>query len=131
MTTLHVLYDGECPLCQRCRAWLAAQSAYFTLRFTPYQQAVFDRRFQGVDSLRPDQEMLVISDTGDIWQGAHAWIMCLWALREYRPWALRLSRPGLQPLARKIVAALSKNRRRLSIWLPTPANPCGGRCLLD
>ncbi|MFY0575769.1 hypothetical protein ACN28S_16675 [Cystobacter fuscus] len=43
--------------------------------------------------------------------------MVLWALEDYREWALRLSSPTLMPLARNAFELLSSNRRRLSGWL--------------
>ncbi len=43
--------------------------------------------------------------------------MVLWALVDYREWALRLSNPALMPLARNAFELLSSNRRRLSGWL--------------
>lgn len=47
----------------------------------------------------------------------HAWIMCLYALEDYREWALRLAQPGLFPLARQAFALLTKQRGRISRWL--------------
>ncbi|HEV2689288.1 MAG TPA: hypothetical protein VGV35_12065, partial [Bryobacteraceae bacterium] len=63
------------------------------------------------------QELVVVSDEGGIYLGDHAWLMCLYALRHYRSWAARLSRPALLPLSRSAFAVLSGNRRRISRWL--------------
>ena len=54
----------------------------------------------------------MISDAGDVYVEANAWIMCLWSLRDYRAWALRLSAPELLPLARRIVLWAALNRFR-------------------
>src|SRR5947209_8036605 len=35
----------------------------------------------------PGAELAVVSDEGAVWLGDHAWIMCLYALRNYRDWA--------------------------------------------
>jgi hypothetical protein len=43
--------------------------------------------------------------------------MCLYALEEYRDWALRLASPLLLPLARQAFDTLSKNRRAISRWI--------------
>jgi hypothetical protein len=43
--------------------------------------------------------------------------MCLYALKRYRHWAQRLSRPALLPFARQAFNVLSANRRRVSKWL--------------
>ncbi len=49
--------------------------------------------------LRADQEIVVMANTGEVWQGAGAWVMCLWATRSYRGLAERLASPHLLPLA--------------------------------
>jgi hypothetical protein len=61
-------------------------------------------------------ELAVVSDRGDVWLGNHAFIMCLWALRDYRAWAQRLVSPLLRPMARQAFEAVSHNRKNIS-WL--------------
>lgn len=61
-----------------------------------------------------NQELVVVTDTGEVWIGDRAWIICLWALREFRDWARRLSSPALLPLARQAFVAFSSNRSGLS-----------------
>ena len=68
------------------------------------------RRFPNL----PAGELAVIANTGEVWLGNHAWIVCLCALRDYRSWAARLSRPGLSPMAREAFALISSKRARLS-----------------
>jgi hypothetical protein len=60
-----------------------------------------------------------MGDDGSLWQGAGAWVTCLWALREYREWSLRLTSPGMQQIARRVVHWISSNRISLShlLWL--------------
>lgn len=41
-----------------------------------------------------------MGDDGSLWQGAGAWVILLWALREYREWSLRLASPAMQQIAR-------------------------------
>ena len=100
MKRLYVLYDGTCHVCRRCRTWLDRQPAFVPLVFIPLQSPEIACRFPGIGALHPERELVVISDTGDVWQGGSAWVMCLWALREYREWSLRLAHPALLPLAR-------------------------------
>ena len=59
----------------------------------------------------------MISDAGEVYLNNHAWIMCLYALEEYRDWALRLASPLLLPLARQAFETLSRNRQAISRWL--------------
>ena len=43
--------------------------------------------------------------------------MCLWALRDFREWSLRLASPPMQAIARKVVHLISSNRLTLSSLL--------------
>ncbi|MGI8604176.1 MAG: thiol-disulfide oxidoreductase DCC family protein [Verrucomicrobiales bacterium] len=114
MTRLYVFYDGECDLCQRCRAWLLNEPAFVLVVFIPFQTALYDPRFVGLEALSPEREMIVVSDDGSIWQGGAAWLMCLWALKRYRTWAQRLAARGLLPFVRKIVEMISRHRLKIS-----------------
>ena len=63
------------------------------------------------------EELTVVSDEGKVWRGTSAWLMCLWALTEFREWSHRLASPILAPFARQAFELLSKNRKKLSDWL--------------
>jgi predicted DCC family thiol-disulfide oxidoreductase YuxK len=117
MQRLYVLYDSQCEFCRRCRNWLGQQPAYVPLAFLPLQSPEAECRFPGIKELHPEKEVVVISDAGEVWQGAAAWVTCLWALREYRVWAQRLAHPALQPLARRLCEIVSASRYRISQWL--------------
>ena len=43
--------------------------------------------------------------------------MLLYALRDYREWAIRLATPALVPLAVQCFDLLSSGRKRISEWL--------------
>ena len=116
MKQLYVLYDADCTLCRRVRVWLSRQPAFVPLVFIPLQSPEIACRFPGVEGLRPEEELVAISDEGDAWHGGHAWITVLWALREYREWAQRLAHPTLLPFARRACALVSENRHAISRW---------------
>lgn len=116
MKTLHVLFDRECALCRRCRRWLERQPAFLELRFHALQDPETLCRFPGIEEYHPHEQLLVVSDEGGVYQGSHAWIMCLYALREYREWSQRLSGPALLPLARRACQLVSENRSGISSW---------------
>jgi len=90
------------------------QRAFVPLVFMAFQSDEAQRRFPGIGALKPDEQLLVISDEGAVYRGAHAWIMCLWALENYREHAQRLAHPILLPLARTVCELLSRNRFFLS-----------------
>jgi len=56
----------------------------------------------------------VISDEGAVYRGAHAWIMCLWALENYREHAQRLAHPAYCRSQKLVCELLSRNRFFLS-----------------
>ena len=62
----------------------------------------------------PEANELVMSDEGGIYVGEKAWLICLYALRHYRGWSVKLSAPALRPLARRICLLVSHNRLKLS-----------------
>lgn len=114
MRCLYVLFDAQCELCVRCRNWLMKQPAFVPLRFIAWQSEEAERRFLGIEAFRPSEQLLVISNNGALYRGAHAWIMCLWALQNYREHAQRLAHPILLPFAQRVCELLSRNRFFLS-----------------
>lgn len=114
MNTLTIFYDARCGLCSSFRRWMLEQPAYVRLNFVPYDSPQALHLCPGLPRMRADQEIVVMADDGSLWQGAAAWVTCLWALREYREWSLRLAAPGMLGLARKAVHWISGNRIGLS-----------------
>jgi predicted DCC family thiol-disulfide oxidoreductase YuxK len=112
MRTLYVIYDDRCGLCTQLKAWLGRQPAYVRLQLVAASEAARDL----FPSLPPG-ELAVVSDAGETWLGDRAWIMVLWALRDYRSWAAKLASPLLLPMARQAFAAISRNRSAFSRWL--------------
>ena len=117
MHQLTVLYDAHCEFCQRCRAWMESQPQYLALRFIARDSEVARRLYPQLTVDIADDELLAISDDGRVYRDAKAWLMCLYTLRNYRSLAMRLSRPGMQGLARRAFALVSHHRRRLPRWL--------------
>jgi predicted DCC family thiol-disulfide oxidoreductase YuxK len=120
MMKLTVLYDAGCGFCVRCRWWLAMQPAFFELECLPAGSPEARRRFPGLESLAAPDELVVVDDEGGIYEGAHAWLMCLYALQEYRELSLQLSSPLLLPMARKVFEWVSSRRKKISEWLEKP-----------
>ena len=113
METLTVLYDARCALCRGVRSWLESQPSYVQLEFIAAGSPEARKRYPGLDHASTLQDLTVISDTGDIYAGAAGWLMCLWALRDYRAWSLTLSSPSLMPQAQRFIRWISQNRLRL------------------
>jgi predicted DCC family thiol-disulfide oxidoreductase YuxK len=122
MERLTVLYDAGCGLCTSARRWLERQTAFVPLEFVPAGSAEARERFPGLPHPDPPEELVVVDDEGGVYRGDPAWIVCLWALEEYREWSFRLARPGLGGLARAAFAWISHNRRALSRSLALQAD---------
>lgn len=114
MKSLTIFYDAECGLCTRFRGWLLVQPLRVAVEFVDYRSAEATKRLPVLPEHGADREVVVMSDDGRWWQGAAAWVTCLWATREYAGWAHRLSSPALLPLVRKAVHLVSQNRLKLS-----------------
>ncbi len=117
MKTLYVMYDERCELCKRLRDWLREQRAWIELCMVPAGSAFVRARFPGLERIAAEGDLAVVSDAGEVYLNNRAWIMCLYALEEYRDWAVRLASPVLLPLARRAFAALSNNRAAISRWI--------------
>ncbi len=119
MTRLYVLYDPKCGLCTRIKGWLVKQPSYVAIHPIPMGSPEASRLFPALPQLGKSAELVVIADNGGVYFGDHAWIMCLYALRDYRATAKRLSSPTLQPLARAAFTFISRYRHSISRWLGT------------
>ena len=103
-----IVYDGACGLCTSVKEWMGRQAALVPIEFVASSEAKV--RFPQL----PPGEIAVVGDTGEVWLGNSAWIICLWALRDYRDWSVRLSSPFLLSMAREAFAVLSSHRAGLS-----------------
>jgi predicted DCC family thiol-disulfide oxidoreductase YuxK len=107
---LTVLYDAGCSLCAFLRDWLVRQPQLVPLEMVPAGSQEARRRYPGLDHRATLEEITVVGDAGQVYRDTAAWIVTLWALREYRPLAHRLSTPSGARLARGAVLAAAKWR---------------------
>ncbi|GGN24607.1 thiol-disulfide oxidoreductase DCC family protein [Streptomyces fuscichromogenes] len=107
---LTVLYDAECSLCTHLRDWLARQPQLVPLELVPAGSAEARTRFPELDHSATFEEVTVVGDSGQVYRETAAWIVVLWALREQRPLAHRLSTPAGARLARGAVLAAARWR---------------------
>ncbi len=127
ITKVTLLYDPECSLCLRCRHWMAAQQSLVELEFLPANSHEAKTRFGQVPWL--DEDIVVVANTGEVWAGSAAFIVALWALRDWRHWSYRLTGSVFSPLAERFFLQVSKNRHWLGALLAH--DDCGdGHCQL-
>ena len=110
VTGITVLYDANCGLCTFARDWMRKQSALVRLVFLAAGSAEARDAFPQIST----RELAAVGDTGEVWFGKNAWIVCLWALREYREIAFRLTSPALLLMYREAFVAFSGNRLALA-----------------
>ena len=110
---LTVLYDDRCPLCRAFSSWLGRQPLLVGLDVVPAGSTTARQRFPSLDHDRTLEEVTVVSDAGEVWTGAHAWVMCLWATAAHRAQAELLARPSGLPMARAAAYVAAGLRTRL------------------
>lgn len=113
MRELTVLYDPQCGLCRRAQAWMMSKPKFLELVFVPASSDEARSRYPQLNHSLTLTDLTVISDRGAVYSGPKAWLMCLWALREYREWSMRLSSPELLPTAKRVISMISQNRYQL------------------
>ena len=118
MKSLTILYDAECGLCTSAKDWISGQAPLVAIDFVASGSPEARRKFPQL----PAGELAVVANTGEVWLGNHAWVVCLWALKRYRDLALRLTSPLLLLMAREAFAAVSKHRLALSQMLRLPSD---------
>ncbi|MEU6574985.1 DCC1-like thiol-disulfide oxidoreductase family protein [Streptomyces sp. NPDC046805] len=107
---LTVLYDAQCALCAHVREWLVRQPQLVPLDLVAAGSQEARRRCPGLDHRATLDDVTVVGDGGQVYQGTAAWIVVLWALREHRPLAHKLSTPAGIRLAKGAVLAAAKWR---------------------
>ncbi len=109
--SLTVLYDAHCGVCREARAWLERQPAFVPLEFLGAASPAARERFPALDHADTLRRLTVVSDAGAIYRGTSAWLMLLWALREWRERAITFAWAPLRPLVGAAFALISALRR--------------------
>ena len=108
MERIQVYYDDQCGFCRRCARFLSKEPKYVAIELAPLSQAA-------LPNLTIDRdELLVIADGTDVYRGADALILCLYALKRYRRWSMRFASPALKPLVRRAFERFSAHREGFS-----------------
>ncbi len=117
MKRLYVLYDGACGVCCRAVARLAWEPAYIELRFAPAGSMAAQTKFAEALAGESGRQVVVVADSGEVYRGASAWIMVLYALKRWRPLAMRLATPGWRPWVERAIDFIGRNRYLMSAAL--------------
>ena len=99
LTGITVLYDETCALCRRSAHWLETEKAHIPIDVLAAGSPAAKARFGDIEVLGED--LVVVGDDGRVWWGSpDAFIMAMWALRKWRPWAIRLESSRDEPTGR-------------------------------
>lgn len=118
---LTVLYDPACRLCAFVRDWLSRQRQLVKLDLVPVGSPEAMHRFPGLDHAATEREITVVGDSGQLYRGDSAWVVCLWALADHRAFSHTLATPAGRRLARAAVLTAAKYReskRQAPTWFP-------------
>jgi predicted DCC family thiol-disulfide oxidoreductase YuxK len=110
VTSITILYDATCGLCTFAKDWIRKQSPLVGLEFLAAGSTGVRRAFPQLSTHEP----AVVAETGEVWLGNRAWTVCLWALRDYRELAFRLTSPALSLIYREAFIAVARNRLAFS-----------------
>ena len=121
-----VLYDPGCALCRRCRNWMLGEEAAVELKFVECTGADAKARYGDIPWL--GDELVVVGDGGEVWVGSAAFLVCLWALEEWRDWSWSLAGPAFAPLAERFFLFVSSRRKSFSTLLGKDHECEGGTC---
>jgi hypothetical protein len=61
-----------------------------------------------------EDELVVVGDAGEVWAGPAAFLVCLWALVDWREWSFRLAGPAFAPLAERFFLFLSSKHKSVA-----------------
>ena len=122
--TLLVLYDSECPLCERCRAWLEARPALVRLEFLCCRTDAAIARYGRIEGL--GAELVVVADDGRYWVGPSAFAMCFWALEDWHDAGELLTGAWIWWLTSALFAFVTAHREVVGRYLGAPCHE--GHC---
>lgn len=102
---LTVWFDGDCGFCTRVARWLDRQPKFVAVRCVAAQAAT--AQACPLNSQELLEKITVTASDGAVYRGTNAWITVLWALRNYRRWALRFARKAWRPWAEDLFATIT------------------------
>lgn len=126
MSMLVVFYDGLCPVCVRCKEWLESAPQRVPLALHDCRGLLARSRAAELPWL--GDELVVVSDRGEVWIGPRAFLVCLWALERWRPLAELLGGELLWPLGEALFRGISDHRGRFASLLGADACHDGHAC---
>ncbi len=114
MNTLYVFFDQRCGICRRFKEWLNTPPQVIPIQCHGYQTPEARELCPNLMDHDPERELVAMADTGEIFQGARAWVACLKALENHQALAQKLDHPRWMGLTKRVCRLVSENRLGLS-----------------
>lgn len=115
-----VFYDAGCPVCVGCKAWLEGSAQHVPLALLDCRGLVARTRYAQLPWL--GRELVVVGERGEVWVGPRAFLVCLWALRTWRPLATLLATEPFWALGEVLFRFVSDHRGAFGALVGAP--PC-------
>ena len=109
-----LIYDGECPVCQKTIAWIRENMRKDAFEMIPCQSAEARRRFPSIEQIVCMQAMQLILPDGRILAAEKALPEILKRLKRYGPAAALFNLPGSEVLSRSFYRWFADNRYHIA-----------------
>ena len=109
-----VIYDGECPLCKRARAWLMAHALEGAFEFLPCQSDARKSRYGFMEERACMEAMQVVLPNGEVYAGDKALPHVLKRLKRWHWLAYLFRIPGVTWVSPVVYRCIARNRYALS-----------------
>jgi predicted DCC family thiol-disulfide oxidoreductase YuxK len=107
-----LIYDGRCPFCRNCVAWVRERDAGHAFDFLPFQHPDLPARFPQVSLAACERAVMLVGSDGSLRSGPDALPHILRELPGWRVLAPLLSRPALRPLVAWLYEIIATRRLR-------------------
>ncbi len=126
---LIVVYDAQCPLCQRARRWFERRSPENALQFVDCRSAARIAKAPMVSEDACRTAIQVVAQNGDVRAGVEALPLLLSVIPRWRWLGRMLGWPLMGHFARPAYRAIARRRLRLSSFLPyqKQGDACDGK----
>jgi predicted DCC family thiol-disulfide oxidoreductase YuxK len=107
---LVLLFDESCPLCRRLRSILSKRRPTVPIYLVAVGSPRAAELFPVLDLRRAREILTVVDDSGRLYEGDAAWIVCAWALPALRGFAEHVSTGWRRRIVRSGADALNAIR---------------------
>lgn len=109
-----IIYDAQCPVCQKTVAWIRENMRKDSIEMVPCQSEEARKRFPLVEQTQCMQAMKLVLPEGDVLSGEKALPEILKRLKRYSPVATLFDLPGSEFLARSFYRWFADNRYHIA-----------------